>query len=82
MTWFSGIVVFVIIWWLVFFMALPIGVRSPDEAGVAVEPGHAASAPVRPRLGLKAGVTTAISAVLWGIAYWIIEAELISFRGA
>ncbi len=82
MTWFSGIVVFVIIWWLVFFMALPIGVRSPDEAGVEVEPGHASSAPVRPRLALKAGVTTAISAVLWGIAFWIIEADLISFRGA
>ncbi len=80
MTWFSGIVVFVIIWWLVFFMTLPVGVRSPDEAGVEVRPGHASSAPVRPRIGLKAGVTTAISVVLWGIAYWIIEADLISFR--
>ena len=46
MNWFSGIVVFVIIWWVVFFMALPIGVRSPDEAGVEVEQGHATSAPV------------------------------------
>ncbi len=82
MTWFSGIVVFVIIGWLVFFMALPIGVRSPDEAGIEVEPGHASSAPVRPRLGLKAGITTAISVVLWGIAYWVIEADLISFRAA
>ncbi len=82
MTWFSVVVVFVIIWWLVFFMALPIGVRSPDEAGIEVEPGHASSAPVRPRLGLKAGVTTAISLVLWGIAYWVIEADLISFRAA
>ncbi len=80
MTWFSGMVVFVIIWWLVFFMTLPVGVRSPDEAGVEVGPGHAASAPVRPRIGLKAGITTAISVVLWGIAYWIIEADLISFR--
>jgi predicted secreted protein len=80
MTWFSGIVVFVIIWWLVFFMILPIGVRSPEEAGVEVEPGHAPSAPVRPRIGLKAGATTLISVALWGIAYWIIEADLISFR--
>ena len=53
MTWFSGIVVYVIIWWVVFFTMLPIGVRSPDEAGVEVGPGHAPSAPVRPRLGLK-----------------------------
>jgi predicted secreted protein len=80
MTWFSGIVVFVIIWWLVFFMALPVGVRSLDEAGIEVELGHAASAPVRPWFGLKAGVTTAISLVLWGVAYWVVEADLISFR--
>ena len=78
--WFSGIVVFVIIWWVVFFMALPIGVRSPDEAGVEVEPGHATSAPVRPRLWLKAGATTAVSVVLWAVAYWVIEFEIILFR--
>ena len=82
MNWFSGIVVFVIIWWLVFFMTLPIGIRSPDEAGVEVEQGHAPSAPVRPRLLLKAGVTTAVSIVLWGIAYWVIEADVISFRSS
>jgi predicted secreted protein len=80
MTWFSGIVVYVIIWWVVFFTMLPIGVRSPDEAGVEVGPGHAPSAPVRPRLGLKAGVTTAIAVALWGVTYWIIESDLISFR--
>ena len=51
-----------------------------DEAGVEVGPGHAPSAPVRPRLGLKAGVTTAIAVVLWGVTYWIIESDLISFR--
>jgi len=79
MNWFSGIVVFVIIWWVVFFIALPIGVRSPDEAGYDVEPGHAPSAPVRPRIGLKMGITTAVSIVFWGIAYWIIESDVWSF---
>jgi len=76
MTWFSAVAVYVIIWWCVFFMALPFGVRPPEEA----EPGHAASAPVRPRLWLKAAVTTLIAAVLWGAVYWIIEADIISFR--
>ena len=54
--------------------------RVLHEAGVEVGPGHAPSAPVRPRLGLKAGVTTAIAVVLWGVTYWIIESDLISFR--
>ena len=43
MTWFTGILVYVIIWWLVLFMVLPWGVKVPEEP----EPGHASSAPVQ-----------------------------------
>ncbi len=81
MSWLSGLVVFLILWWLVFFVTLPFGIRAPHEAGETVAEGHADGAPVRPRLWLKAGIATAITAVLWGIAYWLIAAELISFRG-
>lgn len=81
MNWFSGIVVFLILWWLVFFVTLPFGVRNPHEAGETVGEGHADGAPVRPRLWLKAGVTTVITAVLWGIAYGLIASDIISFRG-
>ncbi len=76
MTIFGGAVVFVIIWWCVFFMVLPWGVRVPE----APEKGHATSAPMRPRLVLKAAVTTGISLVLWAGVYWIIASDLISFR--
>ncbi len=69
-------VVFAITWWLVFFMALPFGVRPPDEP----EPGHAPSAPERPRLAIKAAVTTAIAATLTGLAVAAVEYDLISFR--
>ena len=81
MSWLSGLVVFLILWWLVFFVTLPFGILAPHEAGETVGEGHADGAPVRPRLWLKAGIATAITAVLWGIAYWLIAAELISFRG-
>ena len=81
MSWLSGLVVFLILWWLVFFVTLPFGIRAPHEAGETVGEGHADGAPVRPRLWFKAGIATAITAVLWGIAYWLIAAELISFRG-
>lgn len=80
MNWFSGLVVFVIIWWLVFFTTLPFGVRAPHEVGEEVGAGHADGAPVRPRLWLKAGITTAITAALWGVAYAVIAYDLISFR--
>ncbi len=73
----TGILVFVMIWWVVLFTVLPWGVRVPDEH----EPGHATSAPSNPMLLRKALITTAISAVLWSVAYYLIESDLISFRG-
>ena len=76
MTWTSGIVLFVLIWWMVFFMSLPWGVRRAGDEGK----GHDAGAPVRPRLWLKAGVTTVISLVLFGAAFWLVESKYLSFH--
>jgi predicted secreted protein len=69
------IVVFTIIWWVVFLATLPWGVRPPDQPGL----GHAASAPERPRLWLKALIATAITAALTGVVYWIAVEDLITF---
>jgi predicted secreted protein len=67
---FTGAMIYVVIWWIVFFAALPVGVRTAAEAGEATQPGFADSAPVRPRLWLKAAVTTVLAAVLWGVFYY------------
>ncbi len=74
----TGIVVYVIIWWLVLLAVLPWGVRVPEET----DKGFATSAPANPRLWLKAGVTSVIAAVLWAVVYAVIESGLISFRAA
>ena len=76
MNWYTGIMVYVILWWLIWFTLLPIGVRVPDT----VEEGHADSAPTNPRLWLKALVASLIAGVLWGAVYYAIEADWISFR--
>ena len=80
MTLVSTALIYVVTWWLVFFMALPIGARSYHEAGEEVEAGNVSSAPMRPRLWLKAGVTTGIAAVLTLIAYFLIDSGALSFR--
>ena len=72
----TGIATYVIIWCVVLFTVLPWGARPPDH----VEPGHATSAPERPRLALKFAVTTGISAVVFAGLYWLINSGLISFR--
>jgi predicted secreted protein len=66
------IVIFLVSWWLVFLMALPIGAKSVEEAGEEVIPGTISSAPARPRIWLKMGITTLIALailVLFRTAY-------------
>ena len=77
MTWFTGILVYLIVWWVVLFAVLPWGVRVPDKQ----EEGHASSAPSNPRLWLKAGVTTLIATAIWLGIYFLIRSDWISFRG-
>jgi len=80
MTWFSAVLVFVIVWWLVFFMSLPVGARSYHEAGEEVEVGNVPSAPMKPRLWTKAGVSTVIAAILTVVVYFLSESGAVSFR--
>lgn len=77
MTWVTGLATYFIIWWLVLFMVLPFGVKTPDRP----EPGMATSAPERPRLWLKAGATTVIAALVWGIVFALAEFEIVDIRG-
>lgn len=76
----SGLVVYIVLWWIVFFITLPIGVRPPHEAGQDIVPGQERGAPVRHRLKVKAAVTSLAAAVLWAGMYWLITSDLISFR--
>ena len=76
MTIFGLIVVYVIVWWIVFFTALPIGVRQARS----VEAGHDPGAPDRPMLWRKAAAATLISAVLVGGVYVADQQGWINFR--
>jgi len=72
----TGIVAFIIIWWMVLFTVLPWGIQRNMDPAVGEDHG----APVKHRMWLKAGVTTLIAAVLWGALFLAIELEVFSFR--
>ena len=76
MNWFTGVMVYVVLWWLVWFTLLPIGIRMPDK----VETGHADSAPANPRLWLKAAAALVIAGVLWLAADYVITSDWLRFR--
>ena len=74
----SGLVVYILLWWWVFLMALPFGATAPD----AIETGHATSAPAKPMLLRKAMITTIIAGILFALVYWVITSEIISLGKA
>ncbi len=72
----SGVVVYILLWWWVFLMALPFGATPPEVIGK----GHAPSAPKNPRIWKKAGITSIIALVLWFGVNAVIGSGWITFR--
>jgi predicted secreted protein len=72
----SGIAVYVVLWWVVLFAVLPWGVRPAED----LPPGADRGAPERPRLLLKAAVTTLVAAILWLGVYAAVESGMLDFR--
>ncbi|MBP6770111.1 MAG: DUF1467 family protein [Reyranella sp.] len=76
MGWATGIMVYLVIWWIALFMVLPLGVKRVENPGRGQEPG----APERPELLRKAIITTIVAAVLWLAFYEFYQLDLLSFR--
>jgi predicted secreted protein len=76
MSWFVGVAMYVVIWWLAIFAVLPWGVKPAQKGDL----GHAAGAPANPRLWFKVGMTSIVAAVLWVIMYAIIRLGLVNLR--
>ena len=72
-----AIAIYVIIWWIVLFAMLPIGVRTQAEEG-EVALGTAESAPHRPRLLAKMLATTVVASLVFAAVYVIIVHRVIT----
>lgn len=74
------ILVYVVIWWLVFFAALPVGVRHQPDPDEEIVNGTDPGAPSNPNLKKKALYTSLIALVLTIAYYFVATSDLISFR--
>jgi predicted secreted protein len=72
---FTGIIVYLLIFWTVLFTVLPWG----NSASETPEAGMAGSAPANPRIKQKFLITFAVSTVLWSIIAILIKVEIIDF---
>lgn len=71
---YSCILIFSVLWWIVLFVVLPIGVRMDPHP----LPGIATSAPIQSHIFLKLKITTAITIPLFFLIKWVIESDFIS----
>jgi len=67
----SAIVLFAVVWSMVFFIVLPLRMKTQGDAGEIV-PGTHSSAPADAQIGRKAKITT-----LWALPVWAIIAGTI-----
>jgi predicted secreted protein len=77
MTLVFALATYFVIWWIVLFAMLPIGVRTQDEEG-EVSPGTTESAPRYPNLLPKMVATTLISTIVFAGVYAIVVHQLIA----
>ncbi len=67
----SAIVLLAVIWWLTFFVLLPLRLETQGEQGT-VEPGTHASAPANFSFKRKARVVTMVAVPLWIVVVGVI----------
>ena len=65
----SILAIYILFWVMSFFLVIPFGVRTDEEAGVASAPGHADSAPHRFSFGRAAWRATIVSAAAFALFY-------------
>ena len=57
---FTNFLLFILIWWIIFFICLPIKLSVPMDH----KRGHATSAPKKTYIGLKVIITSAVSIII------------------
>ena len=67
----SGLVLYAVIWFMTFFVALPIRIETQGDLGEKVEGTHAGS-PEHHHLKKKAWITTGVAFVIWAIVATVI----------
>ena len=67
----SAIVMFAVVWWMIFFIVLPLRMVTQGDAGEVV-PGTHKSAPADFQIGRKAKITT-----IWAVGVWAVFATII-----
>ena len=76
----GSIIVYVMIWWIIFFLVLPIGIQSNKEIYKEKIGGNDPGAPKNPRIVQKFLLTTLITSIIFAVIYYLVKIDLLNLR--
>ena len=76
----GSIIVYVLIWWIIFFSVLPIGIQSNKEKFQEKIEGVDPGAPKNPEIVKKFLITTIITSIIFIVIYYLVEFNLLNLR--
>ena len=76
----GSIIVYVMIWWIVFFSILPVGIQSNKESFKERLEGFDPGAPKNPNIPKKFLITTIITTIIFIVIYYLVKIDLINLR--
>ena len=76
----GSIIIFVIIWWIIFFSVLPVGIQSNKEKFQEKIEGVDPGAPINPKIAKKFFITTIITSIIFIVIYYLVEFNLLNIR--
>ena len=76
----GSIIVYVLIWWIVFFSLLPVGIQSNKETFKEKIEGVDPGAPKNPKIAKKFLITTIITSIIFIVIYYLVKVDLLNLR--
>ena len=76
----GSIIIYVMIWWIIFFSVLLIGIQSNKEDFKEKIGGVDPGAPINPRIGKKFLITTFITTIIFAVIYYLVKFDLLNLR--
>ena len=76
----GSIIIYVLIWWMIFFSILPVGIKSKKEKYKERIEGIDPGAPNNPKIGKKFLITTIITSIIFVVIYYLVKFNLLNLR--
>ena len=76
----GSIIVYVLIWWIIFFSVLPVGIQSNNRKFKEKSKGIDLGAPKNPNISKKFLITTIITSIIFIVIYYLVKFDLLNLR--